>query len=107
MPFNDWASDDAEFAAAGERPVFERIAGWDLLVVREELVLGGIEEPSGGRSRQDFEQQKPQPADKEAEVDGVDAPSTASKCQSGDVEHHLQEASMEKVSIVGLDLANR
>jgi hypothetical protein len=37
--------------------------------------------------------------------DGVDAPPTASMCQSGSVEHHLREASVSKVSIVGLDIA--
>src|SRR5438477_5794558 len=29
--------------------------------------------------------------------DGVDAPPTASMCQSGDVEHHLREASVSEV----------
>jgi transposase len=39
------------------------------------------------------------------QIDGVDAPSTASLCQSGDVAGHSREASMESVHIVGLDLA--
>jgi hypothetical protein len=30
--------------------------------------------------------------------DGVDAPPTASTCQSGDVEHHLREASVSEVT---------
>ena len=37
--------------------------------------------------------------------DGVDAPPTASMCQSGGVEHHLREASVSEVSIIGLDIA--
>ena len=37
--------------------------------------------------------------------DGVDAPPTASMCQSGVVEHHLREASVSEVSIIGLDIA--
>jgi transposase len=37
--------------------------------------------------------------------DGVDAPPTASLCQSGGVESHSREASMRKVSTIGLDLA--
>src|SRR3974377_1058215 len=37
--------------------------------------------------------------------DGVDAPPTASMCQSGDVEHHLREASVSEVIIIGLDIA--
>ena len=37
--------------------------------------------------------------------DGVDAPPTASMCQSGGVEHHLREASVSGVSIIGLDIA--
>ncbi|MDA9497728.1 hypothetical protein XI05_09555 [Bradyrhizobium sp. CCBAU 11357] len=37
--------------------------------------------------------------------DGVDAPPTASMCQSGGVEHHLREASVAEVSIIGLDIA--
>ena len=37
--------------------------------------------------------------------DGVDAPPTASMCQSGDVEHHLREASVSKVIMIGLDIA--
>jgi transposase len=37
--------------------------------------------------------------------DGVDAPPTASMCQSGGVEHHLREASVSKVIIIGLDIA--
>src|ERR1700704_5392146 len=37
--------------------------------------------------------------------DGMDAPPTASMCQSGGVEHHLREASVSKVSIIGLDIA--
>src|ERR1700745_2968072 len=37
--------------------------------------------------------------------DGVDAPSTASMCQSGGVEHHLREASVSEVITIGLDIA--
>ena len=37
--------------------------------------------------------------------DGVDAPPTASMCQSGDVEHHLREASVSEVITIGLDIA--
>jgi hypothetical protein len=37
--------------------------------------------------------------------DGVDAPPTASMCQSGGVEHHLGEASVSEVITVGLDIA--
>jgi transposase len=37
--------------------------------------------------------------------DGVDAPPTASMCQSGVVEHHLREASMSEVITIGLDIA--
>ena len=37
--------------------------------------------------------------------EGVDAPPTASMCQSGDVEHHLREASVSEVIIIGLDIA--
>jgi hypothetical protein len=37
--------------------------------------------------------------------DGVDAPPTASMCQSGGVEHHLREASVSEVIIIGLDIA--
>ena len=37
--------------------------------------------------------------------DGVDAPPTASMCQSGCVQHHLREASVSEVSIIGLDIA--
>ena len=37
--------------------------------------------------------------------DGVDAPPTASMCQSGCVQHHLREASVLEVSIIGLDIA--
>ena len=37
--------------------------------------------------------------------DGVDALPTASMCQSGGVEHHLREASVSKVIIIGLDIA--
>src|ERR1700740_371490 len=37
--------------------------------------------------------------------DGVDAPPTASMCQSGVVEHHLREASVSKVITIGLDIA--
>ena len=37
--------------------------------------------------------------------DGVDAPPTASMCQSGGVEHHLREASVSKVIMIGLDIA--
>ena len=36
---------------------------------------------------------------------GVDAPPTASMCQSGDVEHHFREASGSKVITIGLDIA--
>jgi hypothetical protein len=32
-------------------------------------------------------------------------PPTASMCQNGDVDHHLKEASMKEISIIGLDLA--
>jgi hypothetical protein len=39
------------------------------------------------------------------EHDGVDAPPTASMCQSGDVEHHLREASLSEVITIGLDIA--
>jgi transposase len=35
----------------------------------------------------------------------VDAPPTASMCQSGGVEHHLREASVSEVITVGLDIA--
>jgi hypothetical protein len=37
--------------------------------------------------------------------DGVDAPPTASMCQSGGVEHHLREASVSEVITIGLDIA--
>ena len=37
--------------------------------------------------------------------DGVDAPPTASMCQSGGVDHHLREASVSEVSTIGLDIA--
>src|SRR6516162_9937522 len=37
--------------------------------------------------------------------DGVDAPPTASMCQSGDVEHHLREACVSEVTTIGLDIA--
>ena len=37
--------------------------------------------------------------------DGVDAPPTASMCQSGVVEHHLREASVSKIITIGLDIA--
>ena len=37
--------------------------------------------------------------------DGVDAPPTASMCQSGVFEHHLREASVSEVITVGLDIA--
>ena len=37
--------------------------------------------------------------------DGVDAPPTASMCQSGGVEHHLREASVSDVITIGLDIA--
>src|ERR1700722_8527377 len=37
--------------------------------------------------------------------DGVDAPPTASMRQSGGVEHHLREASVSEVIIIGLDIA--
>ena len=37
--------------------------------------------------------------------DGVDAPPTASMCQSGGIEHHLREASVSKVITIGLDIA--
>src|ERR1700728_4677932 len=37
--------------------------------------------------------------------DGVDAPPTASMCQSGGVEHHLREASVSEVIIIELDIA--
>jgi hypothetical protein len=37
--------------------------------------------------------------------DGVDAPPTASMCQSGGVEHHLREASVSEVIIIRLDIA--
>src|SRR6202022_2986592 len=37
--------------------------------------------------------------------DGVDAPPTASMCQSGGVEYHLREASVSEVIIIGLDIA--
>jgi hypothetical protein len=37
--------------------------------------------------------------------DEVDAPPTASMCQSGGVEHYLREASVSEVITVGLDIA--
>ena len=37
--------------------------------------------------------------------DRVDAPPRASMCQSGCVQHHLREASVSEVSIIGLDIA--
>jgi transposase len=42
---------------------------------------------------------------KEPIYDGVDAPPTAWMCQSGGVEHHLREASVSEVIIIGLDIA--
>src|SRR6516225_1399321 len=44
-------------------------------------------------------------ADTRSVYDGVDAPPTASMCQSGDVEHHLREASVSEVTTIGLDIA--
>src|SRR5215831_18201203 len=42
----------------------------------------------------------------EGVYDGVDAPPTASMWQSGDVDHHLREASVSEVSpTIGLDIA--
>jgi transposase len=40
-----------------------------------------------------------------AAISMVDAPPTASMCQSGGVEHHLREASVSEVIIIGLDIA--
>jgi winged helix-turn helix protein len=37
--------------------------------------------------------------------DGVDAPPTASMCQSGGVEHHLRETSVSEVTTIGPDIA--
>jgi transposase len=43
-------------------------------------------------------------ADTGGVYDGVDAPPTE-MCQSGDVEHHLREASVSEVTTIGLDIA--
>ena len=46
-----------------------------------------------------------EPRLQKAIYDGVDAPPTASMCQSGDVEHHLREACVSEVTTIGLDIA--
>lgn len=64
---------------------------------------------ANGPSRHLLQLHKPGRYRSDADIDevhdGVDAPPTASMCQSGGVEHHLREASVSEASIIGLDIA--